>query len=72
MYVVGHVDQAMKITQSLLGLLLQSRNTTAKPLEEERVYLPYISISLIIFEGSQERNSNRYGSWRQKLMDSHR
>ena len=34
----------------------------------ERVYLAYISIMLFIFEGSQDRNSNRVGTWRQELM----
>ena len=35
---------------------------------EERVDLVYISISLIITEGSQGRNSHRAGTWRQELI----
>jgi hypothetical protein len=35
---------------------------------EERVYLAYISTLLLIIEGSQDRNSHRVGTWRQKLM----
>ena len=35
---------------------------------KERVYLPNIYISLFIAEGSQDRNSNRAGTWRQELM----
>jgi hypothetical protein len=35
---------------------------------EERVYLAYISTSLFIIKGSQDRNSNRAGTWRQELM----
>jgi hypothetical protein len=39
-----------------------------KKLEEERMYLAYISILLFITEGNQDRNSNRAGTWRQELM----
>jgi hypothetical protein len=31
-------------------------------------YLAYTSTSLLIIKGSQERNSNRAGMWRQELM----
>ena len=41
---------------------------TKKQVGEERVYSAYTSISLLIIEGSQDRNSNRAGSWRQELM----
>jgi hypothetical protein len=34
----------------------------------EIVYLAYISISLFITEGSQEKNSNVIGTLREKLM----
>ena len=33
---------------------------------EERVHLAYISTLLFIIEGSQDRNSNRAGTWRQE------
>jgi hypothetical protein len=35
---------------------------------EGRVYLAYISTSLFITEGSQDRNSSKEGTWRQELM----
>jgi hypothetical protein len=35
---------------------------------EERFYLAYIFISLFIIEGSQDRNSNNAGTWRQELL----
>jgi hypothetical protein len=35
---------------------------------EKRVYLAYISKSLFIIKGSQGRNSNWAGIWKQKLM----
>jgi hypothetical protein len=41
---------------------------TKKEVGEERVYSAYTSILLFITEGSQGRNSNRAGSWRQKRM----
>jgi hypothetical protein len=41
---------------------------TKKQLEEEKVYLSYISTVQSISEGSQDRNSNRTGTWRQELM----
>jgi hypothetical protein len=36
--------------------------------EEKGLHLAYSSIALFIIEGSQDRNSNRAGTWRQKLM----
>jgi hypothetical protein len=39
-----------------------------RQLEEERVYLAYISTALFVIERSQDRNSSRAGSWRQRLM----
>ena len=41
---------------------------TKKQVGEERVYLAYTSALLFITEGSQDRNSNRAGTWRQELM----
>ena len=35
---------------------------------EERVYSADISTSLFIIDGSQDRNLNREGTWRQELM----
>jgi hypothetical protein len=35
---------------------------------EEKVYLPYTSRALFIIKGSQDRNSNMAGTWRQELM----
>jgi hypothetical protein len=35
---------------------------------ERRVYLAYTSTLSSIIEGSQSRNSNRAGAWRQELM----
>jgi hypothetical protein len=34
----------------------------------EMVYSAYISILLLITKGSQDRNSNRAGTWRRELM----
>jgi hypothetical protein len=39
-----------------------------KQVGKERVYLAYTSISLFITKGSQNRNSNREGTWGQKLI----
>jgi hypothetical protein len=39
-----------------------------KHLGEERISLVYISTPLSITEGSQDRNSNRTGTWRQELV----
>jgi hypothetical protein len=41
---------------------------TKKQVGEETVYLAYTSTWYSITEGSQERNSNRIGTWRQELM----
>jgi hypothetical protein len=41
---------------------------TEKQVGEERVNSAYTSILLFIIEGSQDRNSNRAGTWRQELM----
>jgi hypothetical protein len=41
---------------------------TKKQVGEEVVYLAYTSTSLFIIKGSQDRNSNRTGTWRQELM----
>jgi hypothetical protein len=35
---------------------------------EERIYSAYTSTWLFITKGSQDRNSNRAGTWRQALM----
>ena len=35
---------------------------------EERIYSAYTSTWLFITKGSQDRNSNRAGTWRQELM----
>ena len=51
-----------------LSFLLLLRNTMVKQIGEETVYFSYISRSLFIIEGSQDRNSNRAGTWRQELM----
>jgi hypothetical protein len=37
-------------------------------LEGKWVYLAYTSISLFIIKESQDKNSNREGTWRQELM----
>jgi hypothetical protein len=39
-----------------------------KGVGEEKAYSAYTSISLFIIEGSQGRNSNGAGAWRQELM----
>jgi hypothetical protein len=41
---------------------------TKKQAGEEKVYSAYTSTLLFITKGSQNRNSHRAGSWRQKLM----
>jgi hypothetical protein len=41
---------------------------TRKQVGEERVCVAYTSTALFIIEGSQDRNSNRTGTWRQELM----
>jgi hypothetical protein len=39
-----------------------------KQIGKKRVYLAYSSTLLFIIEGRQDRNSNRAGTWRKKLM----
>ena len=39
-----------------------------KVIGKERIYVAHTSTSLFIIEGSQDRNSNRAGTWRQELM----
>ena len=39
-----------------------------KQVGEERVYLVYVFMALSVMEGSQDRNSNMAGTWRQELM----
>ena len=39
-----------------------------KQLGEERVYLASFSTSLLIIEGSQDRDSNKVGTWRQEKI----
>ena len=39
-----------------------------KQVQDERVYLPYVSILLFISEGAWGRNSSRARTWRQELM----
>jgi hypothetical protein len=41
---------------------------TRKQVGEERVYSAYISTSLFITKGSQDKNSHREITWRLKLM----
>jgi hypothetical protein len=41
---------------------------TKMQVEEERVYSVYTSALLFITRGSQDRNLNRAGFWRQELM----
>jgi hypothetical protein len=41
---------------------------TKKQVGEERVYSAYTSKLLFIINRSQDRNSNRVGTWRQDLM----
>jgi hypothetical protein len=43
-------------------------NHDQKQIGEERVYLSYASISLLITEGNQDRNSSRAETWRQEPM----
>ena len=53
----------------VLGFLVLWRNTmTKKQVGEERVYLTYTCTSLFIIQRSQDRNSNRAGTWRQASM----
>jgi hypothetical protein len=44
------------------------KHNDEKQVVEERVYLAYTSISLFIIQGSQYRNSDKAGTWRQKLV----
>jgi hypothetical protein len=41
---------------------------TKKQVRKERVYSVYMSTLLFITKGSQDRNSHKTGTWRQKLM----
>jgi hypothetical protein len=41
---------------------------TKREVGEERVYSAYTSTLRFTTEGSQDRNSNRAGTWRQELM----
>jgi hypothetical protein len=53
----------------LVRILLLQQNTMIKTqVGEERVYLAYTSRSQSIIGRSQDRNSSRAGTWRQKLI----
>jgi hypothetical protein len=39
-----------------------------KQVGERKVYLLYTFVSMFVTTGNQDRNSNRAGTWRQKLM----
>lgn len=41
-----------------------------KHLDEERVYLPFRSLTQFIIEGSQSRNSSRARNWRKELKQT--
>ena len=51
-----------------MAAVMKHDQKSKKQVREKRVYLVYSSISLFYIEGSQDRNSNRAGSWRQELM----
>jgi hypothetical protein len=66
---VSPLDPQPVFLPSLLGFLLLWWNTKTKvQVGEERVCLAYLSTVLFLIEGSQDRISNRAGSWRQELM----
>jgi hypothetical protein len=50
------------------GFIAVMKHHDHKQVGEERVYLAYTFTALFITEGSQDRNSHRVGTWRQKLM----
>ena len=50
------------------GLLLLWWNTLIRIKLERKDCFPYTSTTLFITEGSQDRNSNWAGTWRQELM----
>jgi hypothetical protein len=56
----------------MTDVLVRVNNASTKHHEqkawEERIYLVHTYIALVITEGSQDRNSNRAGTWRQELM----
>jgi hypothetical protein len=48
-----------------------TKHHNQKQVGEERVYSAYTSTLLFIIEGSQDRNSSRSGTRRQKLIQRH-
>jgi hypothetical protein len=59
----------MSVCVCVLGFLLLHQNTmTKKQVGEERIHLGYTSMLLVFTEGSQDRNTDRTGTWRQELM----
>ena len=59
----------MDLDCSLAGVSIAVMNImTKKQAGEERVYLASAFTSLFVTDGSQDRNSNRAGTWRQELM----
>jgi hypothetical protein len=58
----------MSLTTFLVKVSISAQNITKKQVGEERVYYAYNSTLLLITKGSQDRNSQRAGTWRQKLM----
>jgi hypothetical protein len=59
-----HVCRCVLVRVSIAAM----KHHDQKQVREERVYLAYIFIALFIIKGSQDRNSNRAGTWSQELI----
>ena len=63
--------ETLKLTKSLVLVRVTfavMKSHQHSNLGEKRVYLVHNFTSLFIIEGTQDRNSNRTGTWRQELM----
>ena len=60
-------EWSVMIVLVLVSIVAKERHDQ-KARWEERAYPAYTCTALFIVKGSQDRNSNRSGTWRQELM----
>jgi hypothetical protein len=62
---IGDIEHLFSLVSSLRSILLWGNHSQVR---EEGIYLAFTSISLVIIEGSQDRNSKQGRNLAQELM----